>query len=421
MAGELALVGAGSLGQAFAGLLARSGQPVTLLATPETLGRLRGRGRDQAPGRRDARRAGRARARRPRARSASPTIPAICPAARASCSRRRATSSGRRPLACARRGPRPTIGPPGSAASRTAWRKTTSSPRSSGPRQWSERSPSSAASVAPRVRSRSRAWAAPTSARSPRGRPSPAPGSRRRSRGSARRRSPPRPRRTSGPSSGRRPATRPASSALRPCSGSARRACSGDPHLIQAYLGLVRETAAIAAAHGVPVGDYTNFPIRTYVTRSGRGDRRRAQPEGLPGARGDRRRRELRVDDPGPPGRPGDRGRRRLRRPGRARRARGCGRAAAAPGARFPPWPRPRPSAGLTQDAPVPDSSRRTVLKNARLVDGAGTPPRTSVDVMLEGGKIASVGGAARRSARSRSSTSRAGRSCPGSSTATST
>ncbi|HET8946804.1 MAG TPA: ketopantoate reductase C-terminal domain-containing protein [Candidatus Polarisedimenticolia bacterium] len=40
-----------------------------------------------------------------------------------------------------------------------------------------------------------------------------------------------------------------------------------DPHLIRAYLGLVRETAAIAAAHGVPVGDYTNFPIRTYVTR----------------------------------------------------------------------------------------------------------------------------------------------------------
>ena len=40
-----------------------------------------------------------------------------------------------------------------------------------------------------------------------------------------------------------------------------------DPHLIRAYLGLVRETAAIAAAHGVPVDDFTNFPIRTYVTR----------------------------------------------------------------------------------------------------------------------------------------------------------
>ena len=40
-AGALALVGAGSLGQAFAALLARNGQPVTLLATPATLGRLR--------------------------------------------------------------------------------------------------------------------------------------------------------------------------------------------------------------------------------------------------------------------------------------------------------------------------------------------------------------------------------------------
>jgi 2-dehydropantoate 2-reductase len=40
-----------------------------------------------------------------------------------------------------------------------------------------------------------------------------------------------------------------------------------DPHLIRAYLGLVRETAAIAAAHGVPVGDFTHFPIRSYVTR----------------------------------------------------------------------------------------------------------------------------------------------------------
>jgi 2-dehydropantoate 2-reductase len=39
-----------------------------------------------------------------------------------------------------------------------------------------------------------------------------------------------------------------------------------DPDLIRAYLPLVRETAAIAAAHGVPVGDYTNFPIRTYVS-----------------------------------------------------------------------------------------------------------------------------------------------------------
>jgi 2-dehydropantoate 2-reductase len=41
----------------------------------------------------------------------------------------------------------------------------------------------------------------------------------------------------------------------------------GDPDLLRAYLGLVRETAALAAAHGVVVGDYTNFPIRTYVSR----------------------------------------------------------------------------------------------------------------------------------------------------------
>ena len=40
-----------------------------------------------------------------------------------------------------------------------------------------------------------------------------------------------------------------------------------DPDLIRAYLSLVRETAALGAAYGVGVGDYTNFPIRTYVTR----------------------------------------------------------------------------------------------------------------------------------------------------------
>ena len=39
-----------------------------------------------------------------------------------------------------------------------------------------------------------------------------------------------------------------------------------DPDFIRAYLGLVRETAALGAAYGIPVGDYTNFPIRTYVT-----------------------------------------------------------------------------------------------------------------------------------------------------------
>jgi len=40
-----------------------------------------------------------------------------------------------------------------------------------------------------------------------------------------------------------------------------------DPDLLRAYLGLVRETAALAAAYGVAVGDYMNFPIRSYVTR----------------------------------------------------------------------------------------------------------------------------------------------------------
>ncbi len=39
------------------------------------------------------------------------------------------------------------------------------------------------------------------------------------------------------------------------------------PELIRAYLALVRETAALGAAYGVTVGDYTNFPIRTYVRR----------------------------------------------------------------------------------------------------------------------------------------------------------
>jgi 2-dehydropantoate 2-reductase len=39
------------------------------------------------------------------------------------------------------------------------------------------------------------------------------------------------------------------------------------PWLIRAYLPLVRETAALAAADGVQVGDYAGFPIRTYVER----------------------------------------------------------------------------------------------------------------------------------------------------------
>jgi 2-dehydropantoate 2-reductase len=41
-----------------------------------------------------------------------------------------------------------------------------------------------------------------------------------------------------------------------------------DPHLMRAYLGLIRETAAVAGAYGVQVGDYAGFPpIRTFVDR----------------------------------------------------------------------------------------------------------------------------------------------------------
>jgi 2-dehydropantoate 2-reductase len=40
------------------------------------------------------------------------------------------------------------------------------------------------------------------------------------------------------------------------------------PHLMRAYLVLVRETAQVAAAYGVPVGDFVGFPpIRTFVER----------------------------------------------------------------------------------------------------------------------------------------------------------
>jgi 2-dehydropantoate 2-reductase len=42
-----------------------------------------------------------------------------------------------------------------------------------------------------------------------------------------------------------------------------------DPDLMRAYLALVRETAAVATAYGIQVGDYAGFPpIRTYVERS---------------------------------------------------------------------------------------------------------------------------------------------------------
>lgn len=38
------------------------------------------------------------------------------------------------------------------------------------------------------------------------------------------------------------------------------------PDLIRAYLSLMREVEAIAAAGNIRLGDYTNFPIRTYLT-----------------------------------------------------------------------------------------------------------------------------------------------------------
>jgi 2-dehydropantoate 2-reductase len=41
-----------------------------------------------------------------------------------------------------------------------------------------------------------------------------------------------------------------------------------DPDLLRAYLSLVRETASIASANGVALGDYFGFPIRTFVERT---------------------------------------------------------------------------------------------------------------------------------------------------------
>jgi 2-dehydropantoate 2-reductase len=38
--------------------------------------------------------------------------------------------------------------------------------------------------------------------------------------------------------------------------------------LVRAYMGLIRETAAVAAAQGIPMGDYPGFPIKSYLSRS---------------------------------------------------------------------------------------------------------------------------------------------------------
>jgi hypothetical protein len=61
-----------------------------------------------------------------------------------------------------------------------------------------------------------------------------------------------------------------------------------DPDLIRAYLGLVRETAALAGAHGVPVGDYTSFPRPASRGGSACGGRRAGGRAG-PGGRRPRR------------------------------------------------------------------------------------------------------------------------------------
>jgi 2-dehydropantoate 2-reductase len=39
------------------------------------------------------------------------------------------------------------------------------------------------------------------------------------------------------------------------------------PDLVRAYMGLIRETAAIAAAQGIPMGDYPGFPIKSYLAK----------------------------------------------------------------------------------------------------------------------------------------------------------
>jgi 2-dehydropantoate 2-reductase len=39
----------------------------------------------------------------------------------------------------------------------------------------------------------------------------------------------------------------------------------GSPDLVRAYLALLRETAAIAAAQGIEIRDYAGFPVRTYL------------------------------------------------------------------------------------------------------------------------------------------------------------
>jgi 2-dehydropantoate 2-reductase len=61
------------------------------------------------------------------------------------------------------------------------------------------------------------------------------------------------------------------------------------PELVMAYMGLVRETAAVANAYGVQIGAYPAFPIKTYLDRTDEANvayfRERAAPfDPTPGA-----------------------------------------------------------------------------------------------------------------------------------------
>ncbi|MDQ6670467.1 MAG: 2-dehydropantoate 2-reductase [Chloroflexota bacterium] len=59
-----------------------------------------------------------------------------------------------------------------------------------------------------------------------------------------------------------------------------------NPHLMRAYLALVRETAAIARAYSVQVGDHAGFPpIRTYAERDEQATIDQIRPNPDPGAR----------------------------------------------------------------------------------------------------------------------------------------
>ena len=88
---------------------------------------------------------------------------------------------------------------------------------------------------------------------------------------------------------------------------------------------------------------YTNFSIRTYVTRSDEETVAALSKKGFLAASASKGVGELPVDDPGSARRPGARGGRGLRRPGGAGRPRRRRRAAPPAGPRPAPGPRPPP------------------------------------------------------------------------------